>query len=121
MFIVFAGTMLICFAKKQKYIYIGNVILGFGLIFFGMSSMGDALAALKELPQFEAFALSMSSNPVLAMLAGVGLTALVQSSAATIGVAQKLYQADNSHQYHYCPHRHIEFLGYIGNQRFRYI
>ena len=93
MFIIFLGTLLICFFKKQKTIYMGEVILGFGLIFFGMSSMGDALAALKELPQFEAFALSMSSNPVLAMLAGVGLTALVQSSAATIGVAQKLYQA----------------------------
>ncbi|MBQ3461379.1 MAG: Na/Pi cotransporter family protein [Solobacterium sp.] len=93
MFIIFFGTLLICFFKKQKTIYMGEVILGFGLIFFGMSSMGDALAALKELPQFEAFALSMSSNPVLAMLAGVGLTALVQSSAATIGVAQKLYQA----------------------------
>ena len=93
MFIVFAGTLLSCFFKKQKTIYMGEVILGFGLIFFGMSSMGDALAALKELPQFEAFALSMSTNPVLAMLAGVGLTALVQSSAATIGVAQKLYQA----------------------------
>ncbi|MBR3364778.1 MAG: Na/Pi cotransporter family protein [Solobacterium sp.] len=93
MFIIFLGTLLICFFKKQKTIYMGEVILGFGLIFFGMSSMGDALAALKELPQFEAFALSMSSNPILAMLAGVGLTALVQSSAATIGVAQKLYQA----------------------------
>ena len=93
MFIIFAGTLLICFFKKQKTIYMGEVILGFGLIFFGMSSMGDALAALKELPQFEAFALSMSTNPFLAMLAGVGLPALVQSSAATIGVAQKLYQA----------------------------
>lgn len=93
MFIVFVGTLLICFFKKQKTIYMGEVILGFGLIFFGMSSMGDGLAALKELPEFEAFALSMSTNPLLAMLAGVGLTALVQSSAATIGVAQKLYQA----------------------------
>ena len=93
MFIVFAGTMLICFAKRRKFIYFGNVILGFGLIFFGMSGMGDSLAALKELPQFEAIAMRMSENPVLAMLTGVVLTAAVQSSAATIGVAQKLYQA----------------------------
>ena len=93
MFIVFAGTMLICFAKKQKFVYIGNVILGFGLIFFGMSGMGDALAGLKELPEFSAIALKMSENPILAMLTGVVLTAAVQSSAATIGVIQKLYQA----------------------------
>ena len=93
MFIIFLGALFICFFKKQKTIYKGQVILGFGLIFFGMSAMGDALAALKELPQFEAFALKMSENPLLAMFAGILLTALVQSSAATIGVAQKLYQA----------------------------
>ncbi|MBR2578298.1 MAG: Na/Pi cotransporter family protein [Erysipelotrichaceae bacterium] len=93
MFIIFLGALFICFFKKQKTIYKGQVILGFGLIFFGMSAMGDALAALKELPQFEAFALKMSENPLLAMFAGIVLTALVQSSAATIGVAQKLYQA----------------------------
>ena len=93
MFIVFAGSMLICFAKKRRYMYIGNVILGFGLIFYGMSGMGDSLAALKDMPQFEAVAMKMSQNPILAMLTGVVLTAAVQSSAATIGVAQKLYQA----------------------------
>ncbi len=93
MFIVFVGTMLICFAKKQKFVYFGDVILGFGLIFYGMAGMGDSLATLKELPEFEAIALTMSENPVLAMLAGVVLTAAVQSSAATIGVVQKLYQA----------------------------
>ena len=93
MFIVFIGTMLICFAKKQKFIYIGDVIMGFGLIFFGMASMGDSLAALKDLPQFEAIALQMSENPLLAMFAGILLTAAVQSSAATIGVIQKLYDA----------------------------
>ena len=93
MFIIFAGTMLICFAKKIRIQYYGNIILGFGLIFFGMAAMGDALAELKNMPGFEAFALTMSKNPMLALLAGVLLTAAVQSSAATIGVIQKLYQA----------------------------
>ncbi|MBR2812003.1 MAG: Na/Pi cotransporter family protein [Solobacterium sp.] len=93
LYIAFVGCMLICFAKKRKTVYIGNVILGFGLIFFGMGAMGDGLAQLKELPQFEAFALKMSDNPLLAFITGIGLTGLVQSSAATIGVAQKLYNA----------------------------
>ena len=93
MFIIFAGTMLICFAKKIKLKQCGNVILGFGLLFFGMSAMGDALAALKEMPQFESIALSMSNYPLLAMGVGILLTAAVQSSAATIGVIQKLYMA----------------------------
>lgn len=93
LYIVFVGALMICFAKKQKVKYFGNVLLGFGLIFYGMSAMGDALAALKEMPQFESFALTMSGNPLLAMGAGVVLTAAVQSSAATIGVIQKLYNA----------------------------
>ena len=93
MYIIFIGACLICFTSKQKMKQYGSVILGFALIFFGMSSMGDALAALKEMPAFEGFALQMSNNAMLSMLTGVGLTALVQSSAATIGVVQKLYQA----------------------------
>lgn len=94
MFVIFLGAIFICFAKKQKIIHSGEIILGFGLIFYGMSTMGDALTALKELPWFEAFALSMAKSPILALLAGILLTAAVQSSAATIGVAQKLYQAN---------------------------
>ena len=93
MFIIFAGAALICFAKKKKLTEGGAIVLGFGLIFFGMSAMGDALAQLKELPQFESIALQMSTNPFLALGAGILLTAAVQSSAATIGVAQKLYAA----------------------------
>jgi phosphate:Na+ symporter len=93
MYIAFAGAMLICFSKKHKIILSGNVVLGFALIFMGMAFMGDALAALKAMPAFESFALKMSNNPIAALLTGIGLTAAVQSSAATIGVAQKLYQA----------------------------
>ncbi len=93
LYIVFIGAALICFSHKQKTKYLGEVILGFGLIFFGMAAMGDALAALKDLPEFEAFAVSMSEKPYLGLLAGILLTAAVQSSAATIGVIQKLYQA----------------------------
>ncbi|MBR2825392.1 MAG: Na/Pi cotransporter family protein, partial [Solobacterium sp.] len=93
MFVVFLGAIFICFAKKQKVIHTGEIVLGFGLIFYGMSTMGDALASLKSLPWFENFALSMAQNPIMALFAGMLLTAAVQSSAATIGVAQKLYQA----------------------------
>lgn len=93
MYIVFVGTLFICFSKKQKTKYLGNVILGFGLIFFGMDAMGSALAELKQLPQFTSFALTMASNPLLGFIAGILITAALQSSAATIGVIQKLYDA----------------------------
>ncbi|MCH3961219.1 MAG: Na/Pi cotransporter family protein [Solobacterium sp.] len=93
LYIVFLGALLICFSKKQRTKYIGQVIMGFGLIFYGMSAMGTALSALKEMPAFTEFAIKMSENPWLSMGAGVLLTACLQSSAATIGVMQNLYQA----------------------------
>ncbi len=93
LYIVFLGALLICFTKKQRTKYIGQVIMGFGLIFYGMSAMGTALSALKEMPAFTDFAIQMSENPWLSMGAGVLLTACLQSSAATIGVMQNLYQA----------------------------
>ena len=93
MYIVFVGALLICFGGKQKIKYLGNVILGFGLIFYGMDAMGTALAELKQLPEFTSFALSMASNPLLGFVAGILITAALQSSAATIGVIQKLYDA----------------------------
>ena len=94
MFIVFVGTMLICFGKKKTYIYIGDIILGFGLIFYGMSAMGDSLAAIKESPEFAQLAVTLGNTPILAMLTGIVMTAMIQSSDATIGIIQKLYQAD---------------------------
>lgn len=93
MWIMFAGTALICFTKRRKLKDYGNIILGFGLIFFGMNAMGTALSGVKDMPEFQSFALAMSSNHWLSMLVGTALTGVVQSSAATIGIVQKLYQA----------------------------
>lgn len=93
LYIVAVGALLLSFSKKKKVKYVGSIIFGFGMLFFGLSLMGDALAEIKELPQFEAVAISMSSNPLLSLGAGIILTALVQSSAATIAIIQKLYQA----------------------------
>ena len=53
LYIVFLGALFICFGGKQKTKYYGNVILGFGLIFYGMDAMGTALAELKQLPQIK--------------------------------------------------------------------
>ncbi|NCB33225.1 MAG: Na/Pi cotransporter family protein [Erysipelotrichia bacterium] len=93
LYIVFIGAMICCFAKKRKFKNYGNVILGFGLLFYGLNFMGEGLSALKDLPEFETFAASMASNPLLGLCTGTLLTALVQASAATIGVVQKMYQA----------------------------
>ena len=50
LYFVFVGAMIICFGKKQKIKSTGYIILGFGLIFFGLNSMGDELAAIKDVP-----------------------------------------------------------------------
>lgn len=93
LYFVFLGAMIIIFSKKAKMKSIGTIIMGFGLIFFGLNSMGNSLAALKDLPQFTDFATAMANNPILGLFAGTVMTGLVQASSATIGVVQKLYAA----------------------------
>lgn len=93
LYVVFLGGIVISFAKSKKFRYIGEIILGFGLLFYGLSIMGDSLKVLKDLPQFVQFAQAMSTNSILALLAGAIMTGIVQGSAATIGVVQKIYEA----------------------------
>ncbi len=93
LYFVFIGGVLISFAKKKKHRYFGEIILGFGLLFYGLKIMGDSLKMLKDLPEFIAFAETMGRQPLLALFAGTLLTGLIQGSAATIGVVQKLYEA----------------------------
>lgn len=92
MFVIFLGAMFIAFSKARKLRYAGDVLFGFGLMFFGLNFMGDALSGLKDLPEFAGFAMTMSNSPFLSMVAGAIMTALVQASSATIGVVQKMYQ-----------------------------
>ncbi len=93
LYFVFIGGMIISFGKKKKMRYIGDIIMGFGLMFYGLKIMGDSLKMLKDLPQFVEFAQMMSEQPLLGLLAGTVLTALIQGSAATIGVVQKIYDS----------------------------
>lgn len=93
LYVIFAGAMVSCFAKSKKKKALGNIFLGFGLVFYGLNSMGDELAYLKDIPEFTQIAETMSQNPVLSLLAGVVMTGAIQASAATIGIVQKMYQA----------------------------
>ncbi len=93
LYFVFVGGLIISFAKRKRTRYLGEIILGFGLLFYGLRIMGDSLKMLKDLPEFIEFAEVMGRQPLLALLAGTLLTGLIQGSAATIGVVQKLYEA----------------------------
>ena len=58
-----SAALIISFGKKKKTRYIGDIILGFGLMFYGLKIMGDSLKMLKDLPAFIEFAKVMSENP----------------------------------------------------------
>lgn len=88
------GAFLIFFFKRSKINNIGRILFGFGSLFFGLEFMGDAVKPLASLDGFKQLMLDMSTNPILAVIVGAGLTALVQSSSATIGILQEFYQQD---------------------------
>ena len=83
--IVAIGYALAFFAKTEKRTVQGNLVLGVGLIFFGMSVMGAAMEPLRSYQSFIDLMAAMK-NPLLALLVGMAFTALVQSSSATTGI-----------------------------------
>ena len=93
LYFVFIGVILIVFSKRKKTTYLGEIILGFGILFFGLKLMGDELSNLKNLPQFEMAVTYMATQPLLSLLGGTIMTGVVQSSSAVIGIVQKLYES----------------------------
>ncbi|SDI86847.1 Na/Pi cotransporter family protein [Alteribacillus bidgolensis] len=89
--ILFLGTVLIFFFKNKKVNNYGQVIFGFGALFFGLSLMGDGLEPLEGLEGFKELTLNMSENPLLGVVIGALFTVSVQSSSASIGLLQELY------------------------------
>ncbi|QWB99928.1 Na/Pi cotransporter family protein [Mycoplasmatota bacterium] len=89
--IIFIGSFMIFFIKKRKIQTLGRVILGFGLLFFGLETMGDALKKLVELDAFRTMLLSVEDRPIIGVLVGAVTTAIIQSSSATIGILQQLF------------------------------
>ena len=87
--VAFAGVILVTFIKKEKQNNIGQILFGFGLLMIGMEFMSGAVAPLADSPEFAHF-LTMFSNPILGILAGVAFTAAVQSSSASVGILQAL-------------------------------
>lgn len=88
---IFIGAAMILFSNKPRYSDIGKIILGFGLLFFGLKYMsGDqAMGVLKNSTAFRSF-ITSSSNPFLGLLIGIAMCSILQSSSASIGVLQVL-------------------------------
>ncbi|MFH1826223.1 MAG: Na/Pi cotransporter family protein [bacterium] len=84
------GVLLHFFVPRKNVKYLGQIILGFGLLFFGLSVMTSVFAPLKQSPEFRQLFVTFSQNPLLAMLTGMILTMVIQSSSATVGITMTL-------------------------------
>ena len=83
------GVAFLMFSKKEKKKDIGMILVGFAILMFGMDTMSNAVKPLANVPEFTNILL-MFSNPVLGLIAGAVLTAVIQSSSASVGILQAL-------------------------------
>ncbi len=84
-FILFIGAVFVMFGRKPMVKKVGEVLLGFGALFMGISFMKDAMADLKDYQTVMAVLGSMK-NPILAILFGIAITVVVQSSSVTVSI-----------------------------------
>lgn len=83
------GIVLVMMSKRDKKKAVGAILLGFSVLMVGMDLMADAVAGLKDSESFRSI-LTMFENPIMGVLAGLVLTAIVQSSSASVGILQSL-------------------------------
>lgn len=83
------GVAFLMFSKKEKKKDIGMILVGFAILMTGMDTMSGAVKPLANVPEFTNILL-MFSNPILGMIAGAVLTAVIQSSSASVGILQAL-------------------------------
>ena len=84
--ILFIGFMMNILSKRSRGKFIGQVLLGFGVLMIGMEFMGKAVMPLREYPGFIEFIQKFAEYPLLGIGVGIVMTVLVQSSSATIGI-----------------------------------
>ncbi len=80
------GSLLNFFGRRRLHRYVGQTLLGFGLLFLGITTMSSGMIPLKELDGFQAILMRFSEYPILGILCGAAFTALIQSSSAVTGV-----------------------------------
>lgn len=92
--IIAVGAILLFFVKNHKVNNFGQIVFGFGTLFYGLELMSGGMKPLRELQAFIDLTQSMSDVPILGVVVGTVFTMIVQSSSATIGVLQGLYSED---------------------------
>lgn len=91
-FIIF-GAAFLFFSKNRRTKCLGQVIFGFGCLFYGLELMGNNLSNMAKVPEFIQITNYLVKNPILGLFGGIILTAFVQSSAAIIALIQQMYDA----------------------------
>lgn len=90
--ILAVGALMIFFFKNKKLSYLGQTLFGFGSLFYGLKLMSNGMKPLRSLEAFQDLTVSMSDNPILGVVIGTIFTVIVQSSSATIGILQGLFE-----------------------------
>ena len=83
------GIILRMFSKKQIHHHVGDILLGFAVLMYGMSAMSGSVSSLKDSEKFISM-MTTFSNPILGILAGAAFTAVLQSASAAVGILQAL-------------------------------
>lgn len=87
------GAIIVMSAKAKKRKEVGNIVLGFGLLFLGMATMSSAMKPLANSPVFEQMVLAIGDNTLIGIIVGLAMTAVLQSSSATTGILISLATA----------------------------
>lgn len=87
---IFAGALLLFFSKNETHKKIGGIIVGFGMIFLGLEAMSGAITPYRESAVFTDAFLILGRNPIFGVFAGFAVTAIIQSSSASVGILQSL-------------------------------
>ncbi|MBT2754717.1 Na/Pi cotransporter family protein [Mesobacillus foraminis] len=89
--IIALGSILLFFFKNKKVHSFGQIVFGFGALFYGLELMSGGMKPLRGLESFHDLTVELSTNPILGVIVGTLFTVIVQSSSATIGILQGLF------------------------------
>lgn len=90
-YFIILGAFLLMFSKRKQTKYFGQILFGFGCLFYGLELMGDHLKMISQIPEFTSLTQTLASNPLLALLGGTLMTCAIQSSSAVIAIVQQMY------------------------------
>lgn len=88
--VVMIGVIILIAAKKASHKEVASIVIGFGILFIGIQMMSDAVYPLRDSEVFKTLFVTLGTNPLLGILAGAVVTAVIQSSSASVGILQTL-------------------------------